>query len=235
MNDYFTTFTPYIPNGTHPTPQFIDGAVAPVPVNEAGGESDLDLTILYSLLYPQTINLYQTDDPYYAYETLNGNQTGFLDTFLDAIDGSFCTYSSYGQTGDNSTMDPTYPDPRPGGYKGQLKCGVYKPTNVISVSYEGSEADGTPVNYQERQCNEFMKLALQGHTILFASGDYGVANFPDPPQFPNGTCQGPNGNVFLPSFPGTCPWVTTVGATMIPVNGTVYDQEASREHLPRLL
>lgn len=225
LNLFFTTFFPTIPNGTHPIPAFIDGAVAPVPVAEAGGESDLDMTLAYPLIYPQTITLYQTDDPIYAAETLNGTLDGFLDTFLDAIDGSFCTYSAYGQTGDNSTLDPTYPDPNPGGYKGKLQCGVYKPTNVISVSYGGGE-NGLPVDYERRQCNEFLKLALQGHTILFASGDYGVASFPSPGS-PNGTCQGATNSTFLPSFPATCPWLTSVGATQIPVNGTVYDPEVA--------
>lgn len=222
---FFTTFFPTIPNGTHPTPAFIDGAVAPVPVEDAGGESDLDLTLIYPLIYPQKITLYQTDDPVYAAEALNGTLNGFLDTFLDALDGSFCTYSAYGQTGNNDTLDPTYPDPNPGGYKGGLQCGVYKPTNVISASYLDVEYD-EPVNYQERQCNEFMKLALQGHTILFASGDYGVANFPDD-QYPNGTCIGNDNNIFSPAGPSTCPYVTSVGATQIPVNGTVYDQEVA--------
>jgi hypothetical protein len=49
--------------------------------------------------------------------------------FLDAIDGSYCTYSAYGETGDctvEACLDPVYPDPNPGGYKGKLQCGVYK-------------------------------------------------------------------------------------------------------------
>lgn len=226
LNLYFTTFFPTIPNGTHPTPAFIDGAVAPVPVYEAGGESDLDLTTAYPLIYPQTITLYQTDDPIYANETLNGTLNGFLDTFLDALDGSFCTYSAFGQTGNNDTLDPIYPDPNPGGYKGPLQCGVYKPTNVISASYLFAEYD-LPVNYQERQCNEWMKLALQGHTILFASGDYGVASFPDNDD-PDGACINiGDTKVFNPSGPSTCPYITSVGATQIPVNGTIYSPEVS--------
>lgn len=36
-------------------------------------------------------------------------------------------------------------------------CGVYKPTNVISVSYGGQEAD-LPAYYQQRQCNEYNSL-----------------------------------------------------------------------------
>jgi tripeptidyl-peptidase-1 len=70
-------------------------------------------------------------------------------------------------------LDPSYPDPNPGGYKGQLQCGVYKPTNVISISYGDGEAD-LPDFYMKRQCNEWMKLALQGTTIVMSSGDNGV-------------------------------------------------------------
>lgn len=45
------------------------------------------------------------------------------EAFLDALDGSYCTYSAYGETGNCVTpdcADPVYPDPNPGGYKGRL-------------------------------------------------------------------------------------------------------------------
>lgn len=57
--------------------------------------------------------------------------------------------------------------------QGKLMCGVYKPTNVISVSYGGGE-QFVPIAYQRRQCLEFMKLGLQGVSIIFSSGDAGV-------------------------------------------------------------
>lgn len=66
---------------------------------------------------------------------------------------------------------------RSGGYKGPLMCGEYAPPNVLSVSYSEDESD-LPVNYIERQCNEWMKLALQGTTTVFSSGDYGVSSYP---------------------------------------------------------
>ncbi len=72
----------------------------------------------------------------------------------------------------------TQPDPARGGYKGQPMCGVYQPTRVISTSYGEAEAD-LPINYQKRQCSEFMKLGLQGHTFFFSSGDYGVVSQTD--------------------------------------------------------
>jgi tripeptidyl-peptidase-1 len=83
---FFANYTPYIPQGTHPTPAFIDGATAPTDVANAGGESDLDFELTYPLLYPQTITLYQTDDYFYATNP-NSTSTGGFNTFLDALDG----------------------------------------------------------------------------------------------------------------------------------------------------
>lgn len=82
---FFANMSSHIPQGTHPIPAFIDGAKAPVSVEQAGGESDLDFELAYPIVYPQNITLYQTDDLLYA---LTSNYTsGFFNTFLDAIDG----------------------------------------------------------------------------------------------------------------------------------------------------
>lgn len=174
--------------------------MAPIGLEGVGGESGLDFQLTYPLIYPQTITLYQTDDIYYSMG-LEQPSTGGFNTFLDALDGSYCTYSAYGETG-NDPIDPVYPDlsGAPGAFTGPLMCGVYKPTNVISISYGGQEVD-MPVYYQKRQCNEFMKLGLQGVSIFFASGDAGVAG---PPYYgaggPNG-CLGFNYTIFNPSWP----------------------------------
>ena len=135
--------------------------------------------------------------------------------------GSYCTYSAFGETG-NSPLDPPYPDTQPGGYKGSLECGVFKPTNVISISYGGQEND-LPANYQKRQCNEFMKLGMQGISILVASGDSGVAG-PAGDDNANG-CLGKSGTIFSPDFPATCPYLTTVGATYLPQGKSVTKDE----------
>lgn len=89
LNLFFANFTPYIPAGTHPIPNFVDGAQAPVPVADAGGESDLDFQLAYPIIYPQTTTLYQTDDIFYS-TSPNNTATGILNTFLDALDG-VCT------------------------------------------------------------------------------------------------------------------------------------------------
>ena len=126
---------------------------------------------------------------------------------LDAVDGSYCTYSAFGETGDctdPACADPVYPDPHPGGYNGTLQCGVYKPTNVLSISYAGDEF-AWPDNYMFRQCNEWMKLGLQGVTVVMSSGDDGVGA--------KGECPGDEGQIFAPLYAGTCPYILSVGST----------------------
>lgn len=228
LNEFFATLAPYIPQGTHPTLDAVDGAVAPNPVTSAGPESDLDFQISYPIIYPQGSILFQTDDPVYE---ANYTYEGFLNNFLDAIDGSYCTYSAYGETG-NSPLDPPYPDPStaPGAYKGALECGVYKPTNVISISYGGQEAD-LPASYQKRQCNEFLKLGMQGTSVVVSSGDSGVAG-PAGDDNADG-CLGPDGKIFSPDFPATCPHLTTAGATYLPPTGNVHqDGEVAVTRFP---
>ncbi|TVY83130.1 Aorsin [Lachnellula suecica] len=140
-----------------------------------------------------------------------------FNNFLDAIDASYCTYDG----GDDPTYDAVYPDPYPGphSYQGKENCGTYAAAKVISTSYAYAEIELSPA-YEERQCNEYMKLGLMGTTFVYSSGDYGV-------EFDGGGCLNQaeteinNGNsgIFVPTFPGTCPYVLTAGATQIK-NGT---------------
>jgi len=71
----------------------------------------------------------------------------------------------------------------------------------------------------------FMKLGMQGVSVVLASGDSGVAG----PAGDDNTdgCLG-TGQIFSPDFPATCPYITTVGATFLPQGGNVYeDQETA--------
>lgn len=224
IDKYLAEFAPYVPQGTYPLSATIDGADFSEPANNTdlvGGEANIDIDIAIALIYPQTTTLYQTDDQIYSPAEVADVNT--FNTFLDAIDGSYCTYTAYGETGDDASIDPVYPNPNPSGYQGKLQCGVFKPTNVISASYGEAEVD-LPANYVKRQCNEFMKLGLQGVSMLFASGDYGVASFPGDPTS-NG-CLGPEKKIFNPQYPSGCPYVTSVGGTMIYADQTVYDAES---------
>ncbi|KAJ5666609.1 hypothetical protein N7462_011018 [Penicillium macrosclerotiorum] len=207
LNLFFGTLAMDIPQGTHPELKSVDGGKAPTLIGNAGAESDLDLQISYPIIWPQNSILFQTDDMVYEE---NYTFRGFLNTFLDAIDGSYCS--------EISPLDPSYPDPQDGGYKGSLQCGVYKKPNVISISYGSAEAD-LPIAYQRRQCNEFMKLGLHGVSVVVASGDSGVAGRGGDPTPSN--CLGEDGKVFAPDFPASCPYLTAVGATYLPIGASV--------------
>lgn len=98
------------------------------------------------------------------YNLYSSSTLGILNTFLDALDGTYCNSSAYGETGDNPAYDPVYPDNNkvtnvdgesydPGTYKLPEMCGVYKPTNVISISYSRAETVFSEA-YQKRQCDE---------------------------------------------------------------------------------
>lgn len=218
LDVYWSTLYPEIPNGTYPIEKSIDGAYGAAKTVEAAGvESDLDFESAQPLIWPQRTILFQTDDEYYQINETAQNTPlkGFWNTFYDALDGSYCTYSAYGETGNcvlPECLDPSYPDPNPGGYTGQLQCGVYEPTNVISISYGGGESD-VPSYYTKRQCDEIMKLGLQGTTVVISSGDDGVGSF-EGDGGANG-CAGPEGKVFYPASDATCPYVLAVGSTQL--------------------
>ncbi|KAJ1323356.1 tripeptidyl-peptidase I [Microdochium nivale] len=211
----FSTLYPHeIPNGTYPIERLIDGAIGSVesqpkgasgPRIETGSESMIDFGAAIPLIYPQRTVLFQVDDEFYQLN-LSAADTiyfGFGNTFLDAIDGSYCNHDG-GDCRDESCLDPVYPDRNPGGYKGSRQCGVYRPTNVISVSYGTS---GLPDRYVRRQCHELMKLGLQGTTVIASSGDDGVGNID--------SCTVATGHqaVFYTNMFAECPYVLSVGST----------------------
>ncbi|KAF9456972.1 peptidase S8/S53 domain-containing protein [Collybia nuda] len=78
---------------------------------------------------------------------------------------------------------------------------------VISTSY-GDDEQTVPRDYAIRVCNMFARLGSMGTTVFFSSGDFGVGG---------GDCQANDGTKqvrFQPSFPASCPFVTTVGGTV---------------------
>ncbi|KAI1760631.1 subtilisin-like protein [Hypoxylon sp. FL1150] len=224
LDMFFYSFTSDIPNGTHPELFSVNGGQGPTAsLRLAGTEANLDFQMAYGLIYPQDTVLYQVDDEWYQniYQTDPSMYTGFFNNLWNAIDGSYCTFSAYGETGNckrPACRDPEYPNPHDrAGYNGPLMCGAYAPTRVISISYSGAEAD-LPEGYQQRQCAEIMKLGLQGTTVVISSGDDGVGGFSSPGA-PSG-CLGPNQDVFNPQFLATCPYILAVGSTVLQENGT---------------
>lgn len=76
-----------------------------------------------------------------------------------------------------------------------------------------------------------MKLGLMGVSVLYSSGDYGVAGNSGqciiPATGEYGT--GADATRFNPSFPGSCPYITSVGATQVNPNSTVFQPESACE------
>lgn len=163
----------------------------------------LDIQVAYSIVWPQRVRVFGVDDAYYQ----NSTPIGLFNTFLDAIDGSYCNYTAYNITGDSPENDPTYPDSN--GYTGERMCGTFTPTNVISISYSPEERVQS-ANYDRRQCNEWMKLNLMGVTVVGSTGDYGVAGN-------NNECISTweAGNIFNPLSLTNCPYVLAVGSTQL--------------------
>jgi tripeptidyl-peptidase-1 len=80
--------------------------------------------------------------------------------------------------------------------------------NVISTSY-GEPEQSIPASYMDRVCKQFAAVGARGTTLFFSSGDRGLGS--------TNKCytnDGKNTYKFIPNFPASCPWVTTVGATM---------------------
>lgn len=77
---------------------------------------------------------------------------------------------------------------------------------TISSSY-GDDEQTVPESYAKRVCSGFAQLGARGISLIVSSGDAGVG--PDGDCFSNTDGK----HTFLPAFPTSCPWVTSVGAT----------------------
>ncbi|KAF8264385.1 peptidase S8/S53 domain-containing protein [Lactarius quietus] len=75
---------------------------------------------------------------------------------------------------------------------------------TISTSYNSNEVL-FPRGRAKYLCYLYAQLGARGVSLLFATGNNGVGE---------GKCLTIDGSVrFIPTFPGTCPWVTAVGGT----------------------
>ncbi|KAI9454060.1 subtilisin-like protein, partial [Lactarius psammicola] len=82
-----------------------------------------------------------------------------------------------------------------------------KVPQTISTSYDDPE-NVTPLEYAKALCDMFARLGARGVSVIFASGDDGVGK---------GDCRVNDGSgrvQFVPEFPSSCPYVTSVGGTM---------------------
>ncbi|KAA1473458.1 family S53 protease [Dentipellis sp. KUC8613] len=72
---------------------------------------------------------------------------------------------------------------------------------VLSTSYGIDESD-LPTPLAQKLCHAYAQLGARGTSVLFSSGDGGVSGSQD------AKC-----TTFVPTFPSTCPFVTSVGGT----------------------
>ncbi|KAJ3572260.1 hypothetical protein NP233_g3200 [Leucocoprinus birnbaumii] len=87
------------------------------------------------------------------------------------------------------------------------------PPLSISTSY-GDDEQTVPRTYAQRACAGFAQLGARGVSLMFSSGDGGVGDNDDNPATQQCfTNDGKNTTRFIPSFPASCPFVTTVGGT----------------------
>lgn len=122
---------------------------------------------------------------------------------------------TYCRTGLDPAIDPVYPDEHNAGGYNSSDCGNRQPPLVISISWAEPEAS-LPARYVQRQCIEFLKLGLQGVTVLAASGDTGPASSQGTCiDWESGTTNTSTTGRFSPNFPASCPWVTAVGGTQL--------------------
>lgn len=86
---------------------------------------------------------------------------------------------------------------------------------VISTSY-GEDEDNTDFAYAKRCNSEFMKAGARGITLLFSSGDSGVAGIGGSVLNDTSACKNDcaaGTNCFVPQWPAASPYVTSVGGT----------------------
>ncbi|KAF7976404.1 hypothetical protein HWV62_6801 [Athelia sp. TMB] len=206
---FYKKYAPSLIN-SRPTLVAIDGGkLVSDPTSVDHDESDLDIQYASALVAPLTLTLLEV-----------GN--GGFDDWLDAVDGSFCTFDGGDEENEGDSSLPV----------NAQTCGVVSPPYVVSVSWGGPEAELTG-KYVERQCTEYAKLGMMGSSILYSTGDNGVGAHSDVCIDPSDGSQSPDGTTFNPQFPVTCPYVTAVGATQMVAGATVSDPEVACETVIR--
>jgi tripeptidyl-peptidase I len=201
LDKFFTSFHPALV-GHRPVIQAVNGGYRQTETESPvfNLEANLDFEYAMSLSYPVPVTNIQVGDKF-----LLGN----TNVMLAAYEAGYC------ETGLDPEYDPVYPDVKNIGESGAYNasdCGIYSPPLVISISYAWNEA-WFSAEYVHRQCVQFLKLGLQGTTVIAASGDYGTADQMHTCLDPkNGASNASEGH-FSSNFPASCPWITTIGGT----------------------
>ncbi|KAB8338860.1 hypothetical protein FH972_021804 [Carpinus fangiana] len=90
--------------------------------------------------------------------------------------------------------------------------------SVVSTSFGRNEGN-VPEAYLRRSCQLVMQIGLRGTSMLFASGDDGSGG---------AAANHYHTGVFDVGFPGSCPYMTSVGATTHPLHEIAATEPAAR-------
>ncbi|KAI6087697.1 subtilisin-like protein [Hypoxylon rubiginosum] len=101
-----------------------------------------------------------------------------------------------------------------------LELGDEEIPHVLSISYADDE-QSVPAPYATRVCDLFALVAARGVTVLSGTGDGGAMGIGHTQCYSN---DGEQRRMFLPTFPASCPYVTSVGATgnTLPFEGAAF-------------
>lgn len=160
-------------------------------------EPNLDFEYTMALTSPQEVTNVQVGS-YEQVGNLNDMLAAFDKYYCDPIDSRHKKYPAFYPPGCNATT---------------CDCGSSSPPKVLSVSWGWTEAGFTP-NYLQRQCLEFLKLGLMGTTVIVSVSDHGTASGGGSFCIDDREGNGTSGR-FSPTFPSSCPWVTSVGGTQM--------------------
>ncbi|MCJ1325415.1 hypothetical protein MMC10_002078 [Thelotrema lepadinum] len=195
MDQFFQQVASDIPVGTVANNVLLNGAPIDTKLSDntdVAEESNLDFQLAWPLVYPQNISLYDViPTRAQAASILQSNTTDDEKISIAinvALEDLFSSFD--GSQPDNSTDTSSYVAP-----------------NVLSISYATFETEVSEA-VSQRFCNEVLMLGLQGTTVVVSTGDTGMS-----PK--NNVCAGPNGTVFEPSGIASCPYILSVGATML--------------------
>jgi len=240
LDMFFTDFAPS-QTGKRPFITVVNGGYRHFDLNNANNtateifhlEPNLDYQYTMALADPVPVTNIQVGD-----ELHPSSNTNMMLAALDqnyycsgGLDGEFDS-PIYNEGNNNNTTDNYCNNDNNKNTERKLK----KIPRVLSISYAWNEAEFSPP-YLHRQCLEFLKLGLQGITVLASTGDYGTAdqlgNCIDEAtgaMVPfalgnNETRTGAGGVRFSAVFPASCPWVTAVGGTQFALPPSVKDRD----------
>jgi tripeptidyl-peptidase-1 len=201
------------------------------PPSVAGLEASLDVQYALALGYPAQVTYYSTGGRGIKLDPATGRPVGSGSNGSDGSDDDSSGDGSSGGGGDSSAANDNEP------YLEFLTALLARPDDalphVLSISYADDEAS-VPRAYARRVCDLFAALAARGVSVLVATGDGGAAGTGQTQCVVAASAAAAGGGGvddegttkrFVPTFPGSCPYVTAVGATDNvgpPVAGAVF-------------